>query len=67
MTNKKTFLSEYYHPDGRFAQVVFMNNIWSLEYYMPDGTLMFREDYPGKNETYVEDAAENWTMGIKNA
>lgn len=27
--------------------------------------VFFTEDFPGKSTRYVEDAAENWALGIK--
>ena len=37
-----------------------------IKYYKADASKWFhQEDFPGKAMRYVEDAAENWALGIK--
>lgn len=36
-----------------------------LEYYDNNKRMFFTEEFPGKSMRYVEDAAENWALGIK--
>jgi len=36
-----------------------------IEYFDDNGKQFFSEDFPGKSMRYVEDAAENWALGIK--
>ena len=34
--------------------------------YKKDGECFFTEEFPGRSIYYVEDAAENWALGIKS-
>ena len=36
-----------------------------LTYHEENGKRFFKEDFPNKSLRYVEDAAENWALGIK--
>ena len=36
-----------------------------LTYHEENGKRFFKEDFPNKSLSYVEDAAENWALGIK--
>lgn len=36
-----------------------------IKYFNPNGKVVFTEDFKGKSIHYVNDAAENWTTGIK--
>jgi hypothetical protein len=36
-----------------------------IEFYRSDGSLITTEYFPNHSIHYVEDAAENWTFGIK--
>ena len=36
-----------------------------LTYHKENGKRFFKEDFPNKSLRYVEDAAENWALGIK--
>lgn len=63
-------LSTFYKEDSsgpRAEMFINENDVIGLNYYMGIGdTEPFKtEMFPGKHESYVEDAAENWTMGIK--
>ncbi len=71
MTNRK-LMSEYYKPDGGVAKIYqVVNNLderdayYSIVYKDKDGVRIGTEDFPYKSIHYVEDAAENWTLGIK--
>lgn len=61
-------ISTYYHEtaDGEFCQLHFN---FKLEYaylkYYRNQKLFFTEEFPGKSIRYVEDAAENWALGLK--
>ena len=36
-----------------------------IKYFDNNNKMFFREDFPDKSLGYVEDAAENWSLGIK--
>lgn len=36
-----------------------------IQYKDSTGAVCFEEKFPGKSINYVEDAAENWALGIK--
>jgi len=36
-----------------------------IKYFDNNGKRFFTEDFKGKSMRYVEDAAENWALGIK--
>ncbi len=36
-----------------------------IKYFDEGGRRFFSEEYPNKSMRYVEDAAENWALGIK--
>ena len=36
-----------------------------IKFYNPDNDTMKLEEFRGKSLCYVEDAAENWALGIK--
>lgn len=61
-------LSTYYSDHGKgYAEIHFnfKEEIAYIRYYTDEGKLFFTEDYPTKSLRYVEDAAENWALGIK--
>lgn len=62
-----TIISTYYSDkeQGARAEVVKDTNCYSIKYYDPMGNLFFTEEFTGKSVYYVEDAAENWALGIK--
>jgi hypothetical protein len=41
------------------------HSYYSITYKDKDGVRLGTEDFPFKSLQYVEDAAENWTLGIK--
>jgi len=67
--NNRRLLSEYYKTDGSCAQVFRVSNgdqgFYSITFTDPQGYSLAQEDYPHKALGFVEDAAENWTLGIK--
>lgn len=42
------------------------NEMFYIKYYNGlNAALKFEEEYPGKSLVYVESAAENWALGVK--
>jgi len=41
------------------------NEMFIIDYYDNKGRHFFNEEFPNRSLQYVEDAAENWTLGIK--
>lgn len=39
--------------------------MYQIDYYDNNGRHFFMEEFPNKTMRYVEDAAENWALGIK--
>ena len=71
MDNTK-LMSEHYKKDGSVAKIYQVvtgmdgeHSFFSITYKDPHGNRIMREDFPYKALGYVEDAAENWTKGIK--
>lgn len=64
MTLISTFYKEETDGNAR-AEVVKDVNSYRIDYYDVQGNLMQSELFPGRSVHYVEDAAENWTTGIK--
>lgn len=60
-------ISEYYRADGKFAQVRKTSDSteFFIVYFDERGNVFNSEKFPGKSIHYVEDAAENWSLGIK--
>ncbi len=65
-------MSEYYKEDGSVAKVYQVvtgmdgeRSFFSITYKDPNGVRLMQEDFPYKALGYVEDAAENWALGIK--
>lgn len=62
-------ISTYYaDPPGRGhcdVSMDFKEEMAFIEYYDDNGKQFYTEDFPGKSMRYVEDAAENWALGIK--
>lgn len=57
-----TFFSE--STKGR-AEVNLKSDGYNIDYYSSSGDLIKSESFPGKSVHYVEDAAENWALGVK--
>ena len=61
-------ISEWETSDNRGKAVVKYSSIEEfllIDYYDDKGHWFFCEEYPNKAITYVEDAAQNWVLGIK--
>ena len=59
-------ISKYYSDDNSgFAIVTTDVDGYNIEYYDNNNHKFFEESYAGKSLHYVEDAAENWALGIK--
>lgn len=64
-----TIISTYFKEEGDFkarAEVVRVEQgVYKINYYDVNGEFFHEEYFPGKSIYYVEDAAENWALGIK--
>jgi len=64
-----TIVATYFKEEGMFrarAEVVRLDNgTHKIDYYDINGEFVQSEHFPNKSVYYVEDAAENWTLGIK--
>lgn len=63
-------LSTFYKEDStgpRAEMFLNENNVIGIRYYMGigDNEPFQTELFPDKSQSYVESAAENWTLGIK--
>ena len=61
-------ISTYYSDHGEgYAEVWmdFKEEVAFIKYFDDNDTKFFEEDFPNKSIRYVEDAAENWALGIK--
>jgi len=61
-------ISTYYCEQGKGhceIHVDYKEEMFYIKYFDSNGKLFFTEDFPNKAMRYVEDAAENWTLGIK--
>ena len=61
-------ISVYYkeETDGKAqARVILEGDMYRIDYYDARGEFFMQESFPGKSLRFVEDAAENWTTGIK--
>lgn len=65
--NQHEVITTYYSEDGSKANVIHDNNKaeYYVEYIDNQDNIFYTEDFPGKSVHYVEDAAENWALGIK--
>ena len=56
------------HPEDRgYCEVHFdfKDEYAYIKYFGADGRCFYTEDFPNKSIHYVNDAAENWCVGIK--
>jgi hypothetical protein len=63
----RTVISTYFSEEDinmLRAEVFEENNMFGIQ-YLKGGTVFHEERFPGKSIHYVEDAAENWALGIK--
>ena len=61
-------ISEWETSDNRGKAVVKYSSLgefFLIDYYDDEGHWFFCEEYADKSIHYVEDAAQNWTLGIK--
>jgi len=61
-------LSTYYSDiDNGYCEVHFnyKEELAYIKYFDDNGKMFFTEEFPNKSLTYVENAAENWALGIK--
>ena len=59
-------ISKYYADDGKgYAVIVHVRDGLVIEYYDENNKFFFNEEFFDKSLRYVEDAAENWALGIK--
>jgi len=60
-------LSKYYNNKNEQTAVVCVSATdYYIKYYKKNGECFHTEPFPGRSVYYVEDAAENWALGIKN-
>lgn len=61
-----TLISTYFAENSSArAEVKKVADTLQIEYFDQGGNLFHTESFDGKSLRYVEDAAENWAMGIK--
>jgi hypothetical protein len=61
-------LSTYWSETGEgYAEihVDMKNESFYIKYFDSNNKRFFTEDFPDKSLRYVEDAAENWALGVK--
>lgn len=61
-------ISTYYSDDDKGyceVHVDFKEERFYIKYFDDTGKQFYTEDFMGKTIRYVEDAAENWSLGIK--
>jgi len=61
-------LSTYYTDDDNGyceVHIDMKEELLYIKYFDKNNKRFYTEEFPGKSMRYVEDAAENWVMGIK--
>lgn len=61
-------ISTYWSDHGKGKAEVHMDfkaEMAYIKYFDNNDKLFFTEEFPNKSIMYVEDAAENWALGIK--
>tara|TARA_B110000908_G_scaffold72905_1_gene87928 strand:+ start:1260 stop:1496 length:237 start_codon:yes stop_codon:yes gene_type:complete len=61
-------LSTYYKDHSKAyceIHVDMKEEMFYIKFYNDSGKQFFVEEFPNKSHRYVEDAAENWALGIK--
>ncbi len=62
-------ISTYFKENANAARAEVMKNeagdYYYIDYYDAGGNKVFTETFPGKSIHFVEDAAENWALGVK--
>lgn len=64
MTVISTYFSE--NTQGARAEVIRDSEYYKIRYYDMNGNVLMTEHHEGKSLHWVESAAENWALGIKN-
>lgn len=57
-------LSTYMNGELR-ADTIVDKGVFGARFYSPEGVIISTEFYKGHSETYAENAAENYVLGIK--
>lgn len=63
-----TLISTYYsdtQANARAEVYKASDGSYFIEYFSPDGNLIEHEEFRSNSIHFVEDAAENWALGIK--
>lgn len=55
-----------YFKEKEMAIVTKEADYYSIRYYTEDGVEFNKEDFVNKTLEFVENAAENWALGIKS-
>ena len=57
-----------YHKDDQYCEIHIdlKQEEFYIKYFDKNGKNYFIEEFPNKSLHYVQDAAENWTLGIKS-
>lgn len=61
-------ISTYYADDNSGhcdVNLDLKTEMFFIEYFDTNGKMYFTEEFPNKSLRYVEDAGENWALGIK--
>ena len=62
-------ISTYFKDDGGIAKVYRISekehSYYSIAYFNSRNVMICEEEFKDNSLSYVEDAAENWTLGIK--
>lgn len=62
-------ISTYFKENANAARAEVLKNeaggYYYIDYYDAGGNKVFTETFPDKSIRFVEDAAENWAVGIK--
>lgn len=61
-------INTFHTPDDRGRAEVyfdFKEELAYIQYYDDKGHLFYTEEFPDHSLPYVQDAAENWSLGIK--
>lgn len=61
---RRELISSFFKTRELVAKVIHQDHMFVIEYYN-NGIKFHTEEYPNASVHYVEDAAENWTLGIK--
>jgi hypothetical protein len=67
-TSRQRKISTHYSEVGKgYAEVWmdFKEEVAFIKYYDDNDVRFFEEEFPNKSINYVEDAAQNWALGIK--